>query len=79
MQPLPSGTCFTKPQSLTLKEAIDKARVYVVRKQAETGAPGMTVSVSINGKTVWSEGIFKYIKFKRKLFVSSRVIIKPKM
>ncbi|KAL7643401.1 UNVERIFIED_CONTAM: hypothetical protein RMT77_005383 [Armadillidium vulgare] len=56
LQPLPSGTCFTKPQSLTLKEAIDKARVYVVRKQAETGAPGMTVSVSINGKTVWSEG-----------------------
>ena len=39
-----------------LKAAISKARNLVWCKMYESGAPGLTIAVSVNGKTVWHHG-----------------------
>ena len=39
-----------------LKAAISKARNLVWCKMYECGAPGLTIAVSVNGKTVWHHG-----------------------
>ena len=39
-----------------LKAAISKARSLVWCKMYECGAPGLTIAVSVNGKTVWHHG-----------------------
>ena len=38
------------------EEAKRKAQIVLRRKMNFVGAPGLTASVSVNGKTVWSEG-----------------------
>ena len=35
---------------------IEKARSLIKRFKEEIGSPGLAISVSVNGKTVWSEG-----------------------
>lgn len=35
---------------------IGKARSLIKRFREESGSPGLAISVSVNGKTVWSEG-----------------------
>ncbi|XP_045173567.1 serine beta-lactamase-like protein LACTB, mitochondrial [Mercenaria mercenaria] len=42
---------------LSLSEAIRQSRDLMQRKKDETGSPGLTIAVSVDGKTVWSEGI----------------------
>ena len=39
-----------------LKAAISRARSLVWCKMYECGAPGLTIAVSVNGKTVWHHG-----------------------
>ena len=39
-----------------LKAAISKARNLVWCKMYESGAPGLSIAVSVNGKTVWHHG-----------------------
>ena len=54
----------TKPNELSkqqaqaekLKSAITKARNLVWCKMYESGAPGLSIAVSVNGKTVWHHG-----------------------
>lgn len=33
-----------------------KARALIKRFKEESGSPGLAISVSVNGSTVWSEG-----------------------
>lgn len=40
----------------TLEAAIDKSKELITLYKEETGAPGIVVGVSIDGKTVWEEG-----------------------
>ncbi|KAK3095522.1 hypothetical protein FSP39_015601 [Pinctada imbricata] len=44
-------------EGLTLNKAIEISRDLVQRIKDETGSPGLVVSVSIDGKEVWSEGL----------------------
>ncbi|XP_033725011.1 serine beta-lactamase-like protein LACTB, mitochondrial [Pecten maximus] len=44
-------------KSLTLQEAIDRSRDLAMRIKDESGSPGLVISVSVNGKEVWSEGL----------------------
>jgi serine beta-lactamase-like protein LACTB len=43
-------------ENLSIQNAIVKARDLAYRKKDEVGAPGLVIGVSINGKTVWTEG-----------------------
>jgi serine beta-lactamase-like protein LACTB len=40
-----------------LKLAVDEARVFLHQLCEETGAPGLVVAVSVDGKLVWNEGL----------------------
>jgi len=40
-----------------LLSAKRKCAAAVTRKMHEVGAPGMIVAVSVDGKTMWSEGM----------------------
>ncbi|XP_031574305.1 serine beta-lactamase-like protein LACTB, mitochondrial [Actinia tenebrosa] len=42
---------------VSLKVAIEESRVFLQQVSEETGAPGLVVAVSIDGKLVWSEGL----------------------
>lgn len=42
---------------ISLKVAINEARVFLQQVREETGAPGLVVAVSVDGKLVWSEGL----------------------
>ncbi|XP_071942426.1 serine beta-lactamase-like protein LACTB, mitochondrial [Antedon mediterranea] len=44
-----------RPQ--TLNEAIQKSKDLLTRIKDETCSPGISISVSVDGETVWSEGI----------------------
>ena len=35
---------------------LEKARSLIKRFKEESGSPGLAISVSVNGETVWSEG-----------------------
>ncbi|MDN5200437.1 serine hydrolase domain-containing protein [Fulvivirgaceae bacterium BMA10] len=43
-------------QGQKINESIEEARKIVSAVMAETNVPGMAVSISIDGKTIWSEG-----------------------
>ncbi|XP_060083887.1 serine beta-lactamase-like protein LACTB, mitochondrial [Ylistrum balloti] len=43
--------------SLTIEEAIIRSRDLAKRIKDESGSPGLAVSVSVNGKEVWNEGL----------------------
>jgi hypothetical protein len=45
--------------------------------QVETGSPGMTVAVSIDGKIVWAEGISLYIYLNYILFCLCKETVLP--
>ncbi|XP_069109639.1 serine beta-lactamase-like protein LACTB, mitochondrial [Argopecten irradians] len=47
----------SKGKSLTLQEAINKSRDLATRIKDETGSPGLAISVSVDGKEIWSEGL----------------------
>ncbi|XP_069103301.1 serine beta-lactamase-like protein LACTB, mitochondrial [Argopecten irradians] len=46
-----------KRKSLTLQEAINRSRDLATRIKDEIGSPGLAVSVSVDGREVWSEGL----------------------
>lgn len=50
-------TAVYEKQKISINEAIIKARELACRQRDEIGAPGIVIGVSINGKTVWEEGI----------------------
>jgi len=59
-------TAFYKPSSIsstkhaTLESTIDQARELCNRIKDELGLPGLVVGVSVNGTTLWQEGIQNY-------------------
>jgi hypothetical protein len=50
------STAGCEKQCLSLQQAILKARDLAYRKKDEVGAPGLVIGVSVNGRSVWSEG-----------------------
>jgi hypothetical protein len=54
------STAGYEKQNLSLQNAIAKARDLAYRKKDEVGAPGLVIGVSINGKTVWVEGEYRF-------------------
>lgn len=42
--------------SLTFKAALERSRALLDSKIYESGVPGLSISVSVNGKLVWAEG-----------------------
>uniref|UniRef100_A0A023GFY9 Putative beta-lactamase n=1 Tax=Amblyomma triste TaxID=251400 RepID=A0A023GFY9_AMBTT len=50
------GTKVTKRQT-QLENAINYARELLMRKKDDCGVPGIAVAVSVDGETVWAEGI----------------------
>ena len=57
-------------QAEKLKAAIAKARDLVWCKMYESGAPGMVVAISVNGKQVWQHG-FGYSDLENKLLMGT--------
>merc|ERR1719481_2474962 len=62
-------------QAEKLKAAIAKARDLVWCKMYESGAPGMTVAISVNGKQVWQHG-FGYSDLENKLLAGTGCIMR---
>lgn len=50
-------TAVYEKQKRSINEAVVKARELACRRKDEVGAPGIVIGVSINGKTVWEEGM----------------------
>ncbi|XP_061184109.1 serine beta-lactamase-like protein LACTB, mitochondrial isoform X1 [Saccostrea echinata] len=46
-----------KPRQLSQEEIIEKARDIVQQIKDECGSPGLVVGVSVDGQTVWTEGL----------------------
>ena len=52
----PNETSRVQAQAEKLKSAINRANNMVRAKMLESGAPGLVIAVSVNGKTVWQAG-----------------------
>uniref|UniRef100_UPI00358FBD7E serine beta-lactamase-like protein LACTB, mitochondrial n=1 Tax=Myxine glutinosa TaxID=7769 RepID=UPI00358FBD7E len=59
--PAPTVSCSTKFATSNdppdLKQAVQQSLELLRRVKNETGAPGLTVAVAVNGKTVWAQGL----------------------
>ena len=62
-------------QAEKLKAAINKARNLVWCKMYESGAPGMVVAISVNGKLVWQHG-FGYSDLENHLIAGTGCIMR---
>jgi len=62
-------------QAEKLKAAIAKARDLVWCKMYESGAPGMVVAISVNGKQVWQHG-FGYSDLENKLLAGTGCVMR---
>ncbi|XP_069701662.1 serine beta-lactamase-like protein LACTB, mitochondrial [Periplaneta americana] len=51
------NTLVYEKENLSISDAITKSRDLAYRLKDEVGTPGLVIGVSINGKTVWTEGI----------------------
>jgi len=58
-----------------LKAAVGKARDLCWVKMYESGAPGMTVAISVNGKQVWQHG-FGYSDLENRLLAGTGCIMR---
>ena len=58
-----------------LKAAVGKARDLCWVKMYESGAPGMTVAISVNGKQVWQHG-FGYADLENRLLAGTGCIMR---
>lgn len=52
-----AGTCEPVPRQRLLDEAVQFSRDLISMKKDEAGVPGIVVAVSVDGETVWAEGI----------------------
>ena len=62
-------------QTEKLKAAVAKARDLCEVKMYESGAPGMTVAISVNGKQVWQHG-FGYADLENRLLAGTGCIMR---
>jgi len=62
-------------QAEKLKAAISKARDLIWCKMYESGAPGMVVAISVNGKQVWQHG-FGYSDLENKLLAGTGCVMR---
>jgi len=58
-----------------LKAAVGKARDLCWVKMYESGAPGMTVAISVNGKQVWQHG-FGYADLENRLLAGTGCVMR---
>lgn len=59
----------------TLQSAIEQSRSIIRCMKEETGSPGVCVAVSIDGKTVWSEG-FGFADVENRILCSSKTVMR---
>ena len=71
----PNEMSKQQAQAEKLKAAITKARNLVWCKMYESGAPGMVVCVSVNGKTVWQHG-FGYSDLENHLLTGTGCVMR---
>lgn len=61
--------------SWTLQSAIEESQSIIRCMKEETGSPGVCVAVSIDGKTVWSEG-FGFADVENRVLCSSKTVMR---
>jgi len=71
----PNEQSRQQAQAEKLKAAITKARDLVWCKMYESGAPGMIVAVSVNGKQVWQHG-FGYADLENRLLAQTSTVMR---
>ncbi|XP_015928621.1 serine beta-lactamase-like protein LACTB, mitochondrial [Parasteatoda tepidariorum] len=57
------------------EEAINKSRDILLRVKDEVGAPGIVVGVSVDGKTVWTEG-FGYADVENRVLCTADTVMR---
>ena len=61
--------------SWTLQSAVEESQSIIRCMKEETGSPGVCVAVSIDGKTVWSEG-FGFADVENRVLCSSKTVMR---
>lgn len=59
----------------TLQSAIDESRSIIQCMKEERGIPGVSIAVSVDGKTVWSEG-FGFADVENRVLCTSKTVMR---
>ena len=61
--------------SWTIQSAIEESRYIIKCMKEEIGCPGVCIAVSLDGKTVWSEG-FGFADVENRVLCTSKTVMR---